>query len=114
LQNKDIGVGKEQYFESWEAMGVEPIPEETPPEMEDFPYEVQQAFDIYSRLSDRWDGMSGTYLGKDYNPIAFFMDLFLVVDKRTALDFISIIDVARQGIFANKQKSKETSNGPKL
>ena len=88
-------------------MGAEPIPSEIPPEMEDFPYEVQQAFDVYYRLPDRWDGMSGTYLGKDLGPVEMLFQLFLVEDKRTALDFISIIDITRQEIFARKQKSKE-------
>jgi len=91
-------------------MGTEPNPSEIPPEMEDFPYEVQQAFDVYYRLPDRWDGMSGSYLGKDLGPLEMLFKLFLVEDKRTALDFISIIDVARQEIFANKQKSKEKTS----
>ena len=95
-------------------MGTEPIDTEIPPDLEDFPYEVQQAFNVYYRLPDRWDGASGSYLGKDLGPLDMLFGLFLIEDKRTALDFISIIDVARQGIFAKKQKSKETSNGPKL
>ena len=88
-------------------MGSEPDPNEIPPDMGDFPYEVQQAFDVYYRLPDRWDGMSGTYLGKDLGPVEMLFQLFLVEDKRTALDFISIIDITRQEIFARKQKSKE-------
>lgn len=95
-------------------MGTEPDPEEIPPEMEDFPFEVQEAFDVYYRLPDMWDGMSGTYLGKDIGPLEMLFDLFNVSDRRTALDFISIIDVVRQGLFIENKKKKESLNGNKL
>jgi hypothetical protein len=112
LQNKDIGVGREQYFEICEAMGATPVESEIPPELEDFPIEVQQAFDVYYRLPDRWDGMSGSYLGKDLSPLDMLFKLFQISDERTALDFITIIDVTRREIISNKQKRKV--NGSKL
>ena len=34
-----------------------------------FPEEVQVAFFIFNLLSDNWEGMSGTYLGKDWSNI---------------------------------------------
>ena len=37
-----------------------------PLEASAFPYEVQVAFFMFDLLSDRWDGMSGMYLGKDW------------------------------------------------
>jgi hypothetical protein len=62
---------------------------------------------VYYRLPDKWDTASGSYLGKDYGPVEMLFGLFLVDEKRTALDFISMIDVARQEIFSNKQKARE-------
>lgn len=88
-------------------MGTMPDPDQIPPELDDFPSEVQQAFDVYHRLPDRWDGMSGTYLGKDFSALDVMFELFQVYDRRTALDFISLIDVIRQGLFMAKQKEKE-------
>ena len=58
---------KEAYFEMCDMLGSEPIEEEIPLELDDFPELVQQAFVIYGMLSDIWEGMSGSYLGKDYS-----------------------------------------------
>ena len=55
---------KDQYYEMCEALGTEPVDEEVPVELEDFPIEMQQAFSVYRMLRDEWDSMSGVYLGK--------------------------------------------------
>ena len=47
-----------------EQLGQEPKLEEMPPEMVDFPLEIQEAFVIHAMLPDRWDSMSGSYMGK--------------------------------------------------
>jgi hypothetical protein len=49
-----------------EQLGQDPDPNKMPLEASAFPYEVQVAFFMFDLLSDRWDGMSGTYLGKDW------------------------------------------------
>ena len=38
-----------------------------PLEPSGFPEEVQVAFFMFSCLSDNWDGMSGSYLGKNWD-----------------------------------------------
>ena len=47
---------KEQYFEMCDMLGTEPDESEMPIEQEDFPYELQQAFQIYYLLRDVWEG----------------------------------------------------------
>lgn len=64
MQNSSVGMTKDQYYEMCEALGTEPIEEEVPVELEDFPIEMQQAFSVYRMLRDEWDSMSGVYLGK--------------------------------------------------
>jgi hypothetical protein len=60
-----------------EQLGQEPDPAKMPLDSSDFPEEVQVAFFIFSLLSDNWDGMSGTYLGKDWTQCTlFFMKLY--------------------------------------
>jgi hypothetical protein len=54
-------------------MGNEPIEEEIPVEFDDFPTDVQEAFLMYYKLQDQWDGFGGNYLGKNYSGIK---DLF--------------------------------------
>jgi hypothetical protein len=64
MQNSSVGMTKDQYYEMCEALGTEPVDEEVPVELEDFPIEMQQAFSVYRMLRDEWDSMSGVYLGK--------------------------------------------------
>ena len=56
---------KHTYFEMCEMLGTEPIDDDIPIEVDDLPELVQKALHIYSYLPDAWEGMSGTYMGKD-------------------------------------------------
>mgnify|MGYP003981113917 FL=1 len=85
-----------------EQLGTEPDEEDIPPTMEDFPYEVQDAFNIYNLLGDKWEGMSGTYMGKDLGPFSDFCDIEEVLDKKITLQFIKMIDNVRSGILTKK------------
>ena len=58
----------------------------------DFPYEVQVAFFIYSLLSDRWDGASGAYFGKDWGPALGYLSLYKVDYPTLALQLMKIIE----------------------
>jgi hypothetical protein len=102
---------KEQYFEMCEAMGTEPVEANIPVDMEDFPDEVQQAFQIYYMLRDVWEGMSGTYMGKEYSTIFEFFRLYDIdpQDQLLTLGFIREIDSVRSEIFSEKQKAREAS-----
>ncbi len=61
-----------------------------PLETSEFPDEVQVAFLIFGYLSDRWDGMSGTYMGKDWSTVNHLFDLFEVEDRKTILYFMKL------------------------
>jgi hypothetical protein len=64
MQNSNLGMTKDQYFEMCEMLGSEPKESEIPVEFDDFPIEVQQALSVYKMLRDEWDGFNGVYLGK--------------------------------------------------
>jgi len=51
----------------------------------DFPYEVQVAFFIFDFLSDNWEGMSGSYLGKYWQDIEYLFNLHQVTERPTVL-----------------------------
>lgn len=95
-----------------EALGSEPNPDEIPVEFEDLPDIAQQALEIYGFLPDRWEGMSATFLGKDYS-IAF--DLFKTyeidnyVEQRLFLRIMSVIDGIRSKLIQGKQATKKSS-----
>jgi hypothetical protein len=103
---------KDAYFEMCEMMGTEPDPDEIPVEFADLPDVVQQALEIYGFLPDRWEGMSATFLGKDYS-IAF--DLFKTyevdnyVEQRLLLRIMSVIDGIRSKIIQGKHTTKKSS-----
>jgi len=99
----------EKILRVHEQLGTEPGEDEIPPSMEDFPYEAQEAFDIYNLLGDKWEGMSGTYMGKDMSTFLDFCKLRDISNPRITLDLVKMIDNVRQGILTKKaeQKAKE-------
>lgn len=104
---------KEAYFEMCDMLGSEPIEEEIPLELDDFPELVQQAFVIYGMLSDIWEGMSGSYLGKDYSLLFDLYDLYGIEEKPEKLlttDFIKQIDGVRAAILHEKQKASKPAS----
>lgn len=104
---------KEAYYEMCEMLGSEPVEEEIPLEIDDFPELVQQAFVIYSMLSDIWEGMSGSYLGKDYSLLFDLFDLYGLESKEEKLlaaDFIKHIDSVRSKLISEKQKANKPAS----
>jgi hypothetical protein len=89
-----------------EQLGTEPEDSEIPPSMDEFPIEVQNSFTIYSHLGDKWEGMSGSYLGKDLNSFSEFCNIEGFEDKKIILQFVKQIDNVRMGILTKKAEQK--------
>ena len=100
---------KEQYFEMCEQLGTEPSPEEIPVELSDLPDGIQEAFDLYTKLPDRWDTFNGIYQGKDLTRLGVILDIKKVEDRATALDLILLIDSIREKEISDKQKAKRAA-----
>ena len=85
-----------------------------PPNPAEFPVEVQTAFFVFDYLEDRFEGMSGTYMGKNWNNLEFLFKLFKVEDQKTVVFFMKMYE----GILINyrikkmqeKQKAEERRN----
>jgi len=58
----------------------------------DFPVEAQVAFFIFTYLPDRWDGASGTYMGKEWASLPIIFDLFEVEDRKFVFQLLKIIE----------------------
>lgn len=101
---------KDQYYEMCEMMGISASDEEVPVELEDFPAEIQQAFEIYQVLQDVWESMSGTYLGKNINGINDLFDIYQIPqeEKRFILELIAVIDNERMSQLSIKRKQEES------
>lgn len=102
-------MSKEAYFEMCEALDQEPIEEDIPVEMVDFPDLVQQCFVIYQMLPDSWDSMGGGYMGKDYTIVFNLLQVYGVTDSAEillSLDFLQHMDGVRQKLIQEKIKAK--------
>lgn len=90
-------------------MGNEPLDSEIPVEISDFPDLVQIAFRVYSYLQDIWEGMSGTYLGKQMVGISEIYNILDIdiEDRKIILELVVLIDLARsKQIASSKPKNK--------
>jgi len=84
-----------------------------PPALENYPYEVQLAFFIYSLLQDTWDGMSGMYMGKNMSGLGELLDIYEIEDRKTVVFFMKHIDQQR-GDSINEEvqrKQKQARKG---
>jgi hypothetical protein len=106
---------KDQYYQMCELMGSVAREEDVPVEFEDFPAEVQQAFEIYQVLQDVWEGMSGTYMGKNMSGIDDLLNIYQVPqdEKRFILELIALIDSERMKQLSEKRKQEDSLKSSK-
>ena len=101
------------YLDICEQKGIDPDPDEMPPTPGDYPLEVQVAFLLHDLLPDRWDGMSGSYFGKDMSALGTLLDVYEVEDKKTVVYFLKHIEAYNSQSINKKldeqRKSKERS-----
>lgn len=81
----------ETYFKICEQLGKEPLPEEIPPEMDDFPEDVQRAIVCFGRLGDRVVADIG-YMGKDYSALEFHAGVLGVDNRELFLETLLRLD----------------------
>lgn len=103
---------KSQYFEMCEMMGSEPIESEIPVEFDDFPLEVQQAFNAYRMLRDEWDTMNGNYLGKSLIGVKDVLEATEIEqsEQKFIIMLIRMIDNVRSDEINNKKKMEKPAN----
>mgnify|MGYP003144788143 CR=1 FL=1 len=104
---RDGKIDIDKYLKICEELGEEPDPEKFPVEMSDFPYEVQLAFHIHDMMPDRWDGMSGFYLGKDWSSLTVLFDTYEIEDKQTILFFVKVIEGEHSSVINEEVKRKQ-------
>jgi hypothetical protein len=92
-----------------EILGSSPIEEEIPYSREDLTLQTQWVLNLYDLLPDRWEGMSGTYLGKDLNLLPVLFSEFNAEkhDRMYAWKIIPVIDNFVSQDVAAKVKAKK-------
>lgn len=101
------------YLEICDQKDIEPDPDEMPPEVGDYPFEVQVAFLLHDLLPDRWDGMSGSYFGKDMSALGTLLDIWEVEDKKSTIYFIKHIEARNSSNINKKLERRRKSSQPK-
>jgi len=89
-----------------DQLGTDPKPEEVPLGIEDFPVEIQEVLYIYGALSDRYAGMSGTYLGKDFNLLPLLFSMYNIDCPSTQREYFTFIRLC-DNIFTKMIREKE-------
>lgn len=75
---------KESYYEMCKAMGTNPEKGDIPIDYDDLSFQSKKGLELFDLLPDLWDGMQGTYQGKNLNNIEFFLKI-LDIDKSSWL-----------------------------
>jgi len=94
-------------------MGQEPDPSKMPLDSSEFPDEVQVAFFMCSLLSDNWDGMSGSYMGKVWSQCPHLFEVYEVEDPRTTLYFMKLYEnlLVKHRMEQAEQRRKKDERG---
>ena len=89
-----------------EQLGQLPDPDKMPLEVSVFPDEVQVAFFVFNLLSDRWDGNSGMYLGKDWAQCDQIFQLYDIDDRRYVMYFAKLYEAILMNHRAEQQEQR--------
>lgn len=77
------------------------------PDPSNLSYLAQLAINIMNQLPSKFEGMSGTFMGKDFSGLAFLFDIYEIEDneeKREVFDYIiaAIDELGKQ--YENQKK----------
>lgn len=97
----------EQYLAMCEQMGWEPDENQMPIDTSELSIEVQQALILLESLPDIWEGMGGTWLGKDYAGLLAIMDIYEIDDRRSVFELLKIAEKELGDYYQQKRKEQE-------
>ena len=101
-----------------ERLGRTPDPSKAPLEIYHFPFEVQQAIFIHNLLPDRWDGMNGTYLGKDWSSLDLLFKIHEVTHPKDLIIYLKFVEyyntkkINAEAEKERKARERKTSSSP--
>lgn len=106
---------RDRYLTMCEQLGKEPVDEEIPPDWEDFPDIVIQAFNTFNMMGDRIVADIG-YVGKDYTNLPIFMEVWGVEDKELFLDILHFLETraikqSQEIMKREREKLKRKTSG---
>lgn len=90
-----------------EQMGWEPSEEEMPIDPSFLDINAQYALILLNMLPDKWEGMSGSWMGKDYSGLATIMDIYEINDRREVFELLKVAEDELGKYYRQKQKEQE-------
>ena len=117
MKEQSSPVSLDQYLEICEQLGEEPDPQKMPLTESDFPAEVQVAFFMFSLLSDNWEGMSGSYMGKDWSHCSQLFQIYGIEDQKTTIYLMKLYERilmnyrAEESEKRRKQEERKAKSG---
>lgn len=100
----------EQYLMMCEQMGWEPNEEEMPKDPGFLPFDVQMALIVFNVLPDRFEGMSGTWMGKDLSALDVIFKIYDIVDKKSVFEYLLLIQREYSDYYSKQQKMRESAS----
>ena len=98
----------EQYLQMCEQMVWEPKDDEIAKDPNDLSYNVQGALVLFNALPDIWEGMSGTWMGKDYSGLMDIMNIYKLDNKKEIFTLLKTAENEASKFYAEKAKQKES------
>lgn len=103
-------ISRDKYLQLCEQLNRDPDPEKLPPELDDFPDDIQKALIVFNQLGDRIAPDIG-YLGKDMSGINAFIEAYEVSDTKIFLEAVvrldqKVIEESQKKLKAERDKIK--------
>ena len=117
MKEQSSPISVDQYLEICEQLGQEPDPQKMPLTESDFPAEVQVAFFMFNLLSDNWEGMSGSYMGKDWSHCSQLFQIYGIEDQKTTIYLMKLYERilmnyrAEEAEKRRKQQERKAKSG---
>ena len=89
-------------------MGWEPDEDQMPIDPSILSLEAQQALVLLNSLPDKWEGMSGSWMGKDYSGLSAIMDIYEIEDRRSVFELLQQCERELGKYYVQKQKEQES------
>ena len=101
-------MNSEQYFEMCEQMGWEPQEEHIPSDPSTLSLNVQQALIVFNALPDIWEGMSGSWMGKDYSGLSAILEIYEIENCREVFELVKVAEGEASKYYSQKAKEQES------
>ena len=87
-------------------MGWEPDENQIPIDPSTLSIEVQQTLVLLNALPDKWEGMGGSWMGKDYSGLSAIMDIYEIQDRKDVFELLKLAEQELGKFYTQKQKEQ--------